>query len=227
MTEARLIRPISCHGMDHISAIWCFWRSRMSSMSWNQVPFIPSGIIFVSLFEWSSDILRKMDFSSVWQLYKAVLVLVLIDTSSAFKVKIENLSWNWDFWSFWSFFVGKCGSKWLKRMYELDTFWSCGKYFWPNGAHLCSELLIEPYFRSGPPWSYIPACRVQRYSRVFLNFRNLDICNLKMTNSQLSIESQRRRTSIEHGDKGSAVRGLTATKGHHNVMLKNNIIIYF
>ena len=100
MTEARLIRPISYHGMDHISAIWCFWRSRMSSMSWNQVPFIPSGIIFVSLFEWSSDILRKMDFSSVWQVYKAVLVLVLIDTSSAFKVKIENLSWNWDFWSF-------------------------------------------------------------------------------------------------------------------------------
>ena len=126
MTEARLIRPISYHGMDHISAIWCFWRSRMSSMSWNQVPFIPSGIIFVSLFEWSSDILRKMDFSSVWQLYKAVLVLVLIDTSSAFKVKIENLSWNWDFWSFWSFLLENAAQNGWKECTSWTHFEAVG-----------------------------------------------------------------------------------------------------
>ena len=206
--------------MDHISAIWCFWRSRMSSMSWHQVPFILTSIIFVSFFEWSSDILRKMDFSSVWQVYKAVLVLVLIDTSSAFKVKIENLSWNW---AFWSFLLENAAQKWLKRMYELDTFWSCGKYFWPNGAHLqmhlcwLNQTIVGPLDRTFQRAVFI----------LSLNFRNLVPCNLKMTNSQLSIESQRRRTSIEHGDKGSAVRGLTATKGHHNVMLKNNIIIYF
>ena len=112
--------------MDHINAIWCFWRSRMSSMSWNQVPFIPSGIIFVSLFEWSSDILRKMDFSSVWQLYKAVLVLVLIDTSSAFKVKIENLSWNWDFWSFWSFLLENAAQNGWKECTSWTHFEAVG-----------------------------------------------------------------------------------------------------
>ena len=89
--------------MEHIRSIWCICSNLEISCIQNVIKWSTFGIKFVSFFsffEWSSDILRKMDFSSVWRVNKAVL----IDTSSALKVKIEN---------FWSFLLENsiCGLK--------------------------------------------------------------------------------------------------------------------
>ena len=90
MTEARLIKPISYRPYQvHISAIRCIWSSRMSRLSWNQVPFVSVvsySSVFLQFFWVINDILRKMDFSSVWQAGQSST-----NTSSAFKVKFENL----------------------------------------------------------------------------------------------------------------------------------------
>ena len=136
---------------DAFGAIWRFHASRMS---WNEVLVVSSSSVCFSFFEWSSDILRKMDFLSVWQVNKGVL----IDTSSAFKVKIED---------FWSFLMENsiCGLK-NARVGHILKLLEIFLTEWNPFA-----LLIEP--NDLAPWSYIPPCRVD--SELVSNFRNLNL----------------------------------------------------